>query len=597
LIDESGEQRRRATPTEFAKWLQVELEAAGVESPRWLRGEPLLPLASIGARSVSGSAGRFAAIRRLLALARIERGDLGVVLVYSVAIGSLSLAVPVAVQALVNTVAFGSVLQPLVVLSLMLAAVLGFVAVLRVLQAVVVEALQRRIFVRTAADFARRFPRMAIEARRAAHLPELANRFFDVVTLQKAGAALLVDGLSLGLQTLVGMVLLAFYHPMLLAFDLALLVAVGLVVFVAGRGAVASSLAESNRKYAVAAWIEDLAASPLRFADARSRAFADARAELLIREWLAARGEHFARLLRQLSGGVGLQVLASTALLGIGGWLVIRRQLTLGQLVAAELVVTAIGVGLGKLGKQLESFYDATASAAKLAKVVDMPLELGGGELLPGVGPLEVAVREPGSATGSEPGAELLALAAGDKRVLVGRTPARSDLCDVLYGLCDLAKTDVRFDGCALRDLDIEALRAEVTLVRGVEVVAGSVHDNLDARLSPSEPAAVRDVLELVGLSARIQNLPQGLRTSLIPGGWPLRELEARRLMLAQALLRRPRLLVLDGSLDGLGLDPDGRARLLDHLFAADAPWTLLVITDDAELQRRCVQAERTEST
>ncbi|WP_146158104.1 ABC transporter ATP-binding protein [Enhygromyxa salina] len=584
VIDElGGQQRRRSSARRLAQWLQLELETAGVESPRWFRGEPLLPLAPLEAASLPGTAGRFAAIRRLFALARIERGDLGVALVYSMAIGASSLAVPIAVQALVSTVAFGSVLQPLVVLSAMLAVVLGFVAVLRILQAMVVEALQRRLFVRTAADFARRFPRMSFEARRTVHLPELANRFFDVVNLQKAGATLLVDGLSLGLQMLVGMILLGFYHPMLLAFDLALLVAVVLVVFVAGRGAVASSLAESNRKYAVAAWIEDLAATPLRFVDSRSRSFADARAELLIREWLVARGEHFTRLLRQLSGGVGLQVLASTALLGIGGWLVIRRQLTLGQLVAAELVVTAIGAGLGKLGKQLESFYDATAAAAKLGKVVDMPLERSGGELLRGAGPLAVEVREPTAAGGVEP----LALAPGDKRVLVGRTAARSDLCDALLGLGDPSTVDVRIDASPVRELDLEALRAAVVLVRGIDLVAGSVHDNLDPQLSPSEPATVRRVLEIVGLSDRIHALPHGLRTSLMPNGWPLRELEARRLMVAQALLRRPRLLVLDGSLDGLGLDADSRARLLDHLFGADAPWTLLVITEDPALLER----------
>lgn len=592
LIDESGERRQWLSPRKLGEWLELELGAAGVRAPRWLRGEPLLPLASIEAGSVPGASGRFGPIRRLFALARIEREDLGVVLVYAIAIGGMSLAVPVAAQALVNTVAFGSVLQPLVVLSLLLALVLGFVAVLRILQAVVVESLQRRLFVRTAADFARRLPRLASETRRQHHLPELANRFFDVVTLQKAGASLLLDGLALALQTAVGMILLAFYHPMLLAFDFVLLVAVAVVVFVAGRGAVESSLAESNRKYAVAAWLEDLAANPLRFADARSRAFADARAELLIREWLRARGEHFTYLLRQLSGGVGLQVIASTALLGLGGWLVIRRQLTLGQLVAAELVVTVIGAGLGKLGKQLESFYDATASAAKLSKIVDLPLELGGGELLIDAGPLDVVVRERGDVVGPDLGRELLALAPGDKLVLVGRTPARSDICDALFGLGDPPKTDIRLDGCALRGLDLEALRAEVTLVRGVELIAGTMLDNLDPRLIPSEGAAVREVLELVGLGARVHALPEGLGTTLVPSGWPLREAEARRLMLAQALLRRPRLLVLDGALDGLGLDPDIRARLLDHLFAVDAPWTLLVVTDDPELQRRNARAD-----
>ncbi|HVH99673.1 MAG TPA: hypothetical protein VM869_13220 [Enhygromyxa sp.] len=427
LLDEDGERRRSMSAAELQTWLDLEL--GGASEQRWLRAEPLLPLASL--HSPTSALGP---VRRLFALAKLEREDLGVVLVYALAVGGLTLAVPVAVQALVNTVAFGSVLQPVVIASLLLALALAFVAGLRVLQALVVEAIQQRLFVRTAADFARRMPRLADRARRSMHAPELPNRLFDVVTLQKAGASLLIDGLALLLQLVVGMALLAFYHPLLLAFDLLLVLGVVTVVFVVGRGAVTTAVKESTRKYAVAAWIEQLAASPTRLADARARAFADARAELLIQEWLRARQHHFGRVLRQLCGGLGLQALASTLLLGLGGWLVIQRQLTLGQLVAAELVVTAIGVGLGKLGKHLETFYDASAAAAKLGKVVDQPLERSGGELPARGGAIEVLVRQRDDAS------LVLALARGEKLGLLGRTssasPSASSTCGSTVGRC-----------------------------------------------------------------------------------------------------------------------------------------------------------------
>lgn len=587
LVDEAGERRQRLTSKQLAAWLELEFSGSE-DGPQWLRAEPLLPLAGIESRSLSSDrSGPIGSVRRLIGLTRLERQDIGVVFVYAVAIGSMSLAVPVAVQALVNTVAFGSVLQPLVVLSLLLAIVLGFMAVLRVLEVVVVEALQRRLFVRTASDFARRFPRLSAAARHKYHAPELANRLFDVSTLQKAGASLLIDGLTLVLQMAVGMALLAFYHPFLLAFDLALLIGVALVVFVAGRGAVQTSLAESDAKYAIAAWIEDLASNPLRFADADARGFADARAEVLVREWLQARGAHFQRVVRQLTGGISLQVLASTVLLGLGGWLVVQRQLTLGQLVAAELVVTSIGYGLGKLGKHLETFYDAATAAAKIGKVVDMPLELGGGELLFGAGPMAVAVRERGGEDGTT---RLLELPAGASLGLAGQTSAHSELLDALFGIGGPAGLDVRYDGCSLRALDLEALRSDIAMVRGVELINSSLLDNLDPRSIPSEGTSLRRVLDLVDLRERMANLADGMRTRLLPSGWPLRPCEARRLMLAQALVRRPRLLLIDGGLDGLGLGAEARERLLDHLFGADAPWTLIVTTDDTDILQRCTQ-------
>jgi putative ABC transport system ATP-binding protein len=290
-------------------------------------------------------------------------------------------------------------------------------------------------------------------------------------------------------------------------------------------------------------------------------------------------------VLRQLASGVGLQVIASTALLGLGGWLVVQRQLTLGQLIAAEIVVAAIGDGLGKLGKHLEGFYDSATAAAKLGKVVDMPLEHGGGELLADTGPLSVSIRQ------RSDDATLLSLDPGEKLGLLGRTPANSALCDALFGLTDDPALDVRVDGCSIRGLDLEALRGEVALVRGIELVAGSIRDNLDPRPIPSDGAAVRAVLDLVGLGDRVSALPEGLATPMLPSGAPLEMAEARCLMLGQALLRQPRLLLIDGGLDGLGLAQDTHDRLVDYLFATDAPWTLIVISDDPELLRHCTRA------
>ncbi len=607
LVDELGERRRRMSVRQLVLWL---CEQADPDAPlRWLQVEARQPFVKLESTALLASlrptepsvAGRVSALRRLIAFARFEQQDLGVIVLYALAIGGATLAVPVAVQALVNTIALGAALQPLVVVTLLLLIGLGFVAVLQVLQAVVVEMIQRRLFVRVAADLARRLPRLAHEARERYHPPELVNRFFDVLTLQKAGAALLLDGLALALQTLVGMLLLGFYHPVLLAFDIALVIGLALLVLVIGRGAVASSENESTRKYALVSWLEDVAANPLRFSSPRARAFADARAEVLARGWLQARSTHFGKLMRQLVGGVGLQVLMTTALLGIGGWLVIQRQLTLGQLVAAELVMSAIGYGVGRLGKHLENLYDAATSAAKLGKLFDLPLERLGGELLTGSGPISLELRRAG-----EP---VLVLEPGERLGLTGCSPLHGQLLDHLYGLDDrlgsglrgptglAAEHDIelrgdgielRLDGIELRALDREALREQVSLVRGCELLTGSVLDNLDGRPIPVDGQELRRVLELVGLRERIAALPEGLHTQLLPSGAPLREAEARRLVLARALLDPPRLLAIDGGLDALGLSPAQRAALLDWMFDPARPWTLIVVSDEPGLLARC---------
>ncbi len=231
---------------------------------RWITGQPTLPC-SIDVPGSPENTRKIKPLERLSALMRMERPDIGAVFVFSVIVGILALASPIAVEALVNTVAFGRYLQPIIVLSLILLTFLGFGAAIRALNTYIVEIIQRRLFVRVVEDLAYRLPRVEQEAIDGYYAPELVNRFFDVVTVQKVAVKLLLDGIAIVLQTILGMAVLAFYHPFLLGFDAVLLVCIGFIVIVLGRGAVKTAIAESEQKYKVAAWLEELARHPTAF--------------------------------------------------------------------------------------------------------------------------------------------------------------------------------------------------------------------------------------------------------------------------------------------------------------------------------------------
>ncbi len=263
---------------------------------------------------------------------------------------------PVAVQAIVNSVAFGTVLQPLFYLTLLVFGALMFNVVLNGYRAWVVEVIQRRIFVRMANDTTMRLVRLRSETLDDAHAPELVNRFLDVVTVQKAAASLLVDGLSVFMQTLIGMILLGVYHPWLLAFDVLLLIFIAIVIGPLGFGAIATAVKESKSKYAVVAWLEEIARHQIAFKSRAGAALAVSTTAGHVNDYLKYRAKHFRILLRQIVGSFLLQAIASSVLLGVGGWLVISRQLTLGQLVAAEIVVALVVSGFTKFGKHLETF-------------------------------------------------------------------------------------------------------------------------------------------------------------------------------------------------------------------------------------------------
>lgn len=559
----------------------------------WLFVEPELPLDGLHAHRIVSDRPEKQAMARLRALMRLERSELWVVVIYAVAIGALTLTTPIAVQALVNTVAFGALTQPLFVLTILLMAGLSFAAALKAMAAFVVEVLQQRLFVRSVADVARRLPRVDLGGLPADRGPELVNRFFDVVMIQKSASSLLLDGVSVALQAAVGMVLLAFYHPLLLAFDVVLLLALAGLVLLPLRGAIHTSLHESTTKYATVAWLEEIARNPALFKSESGMRHAVARAEVLSRDYLVARRAHWSRLLSQLLGGLGLQVITGGALLGIGGLLVLERQLTLGQLVAAELVVTAVSASFAKLGKTLETFYDLLAGTQKLGKLVDLPLEPHGGVREFGTGAARVRLRGASLRCDARTAlAELDAtIAAGEHVLITGESGAgKSALLDLCFGLRVPDRGQIEVDGVDLRTADLPALREHITLVRPGDLFTATLRENLQIGAPDASLAALRVALSLVDLEDTVAALPHGLDTELSPTGAPLSASQARRLVLARALVEQPRLLLIDGMLDRLRLPRPKSDALLDHLFATDAPWTLLVVSEDPGVRARCTR-------
>jgi ABC-type bacteriocin/lantibiotic exporter with double-glycine peptidase domain len=305
--------------------------------------------------------------RRVGRLALREIEGLRALIVYAIGVGLLSLAVPLTVQAVIQNVAAGGLRQPLIVLSGLLLLGLGLSALFTMAQIVLVELAARRIFVHTAERFLKRLrnatPTAFIRGPRA-----VVHRFFDVITIEKAFTSLVLDGLAAFLQILVGTTLLAIYHPALLAFDI-LLVALALSPLLLGRIAAKTAMKESSAKFAVGAQLEKLAQRAQREELTPQEAAAEDHCDHAIQRWLRARDAHFHIVAWQTGLLVGTQALATAGLLALGGWLVIEGELTLGQLVAAELVMTATVSSLARVGKLVPKVFDLGAALEKVASV------------------------------------------------------------------------------------------------------------------------------------------------------------------------------------------------------------------------------------
>ncbi|MFN7684236.1 MAG: ATP-binding cassette domain-containing protein [Oligoflexia bacterium] len=517
----------------------------------------------------------------------VERPALWIILVHSIGVGLLSLALPVAVQSLVNTVAFGTVLQPIFILTLVLLLCLSASAALKVLQTLASEMLQRRIFVRYSMLIASRLPHLTREARRSQNVQEIVNRFFDIFLVQKALAFLLLEGLGLVLQAALGLVLLAFYHPFLLAYGIILMGCIGVICLVLGRGAIQTAVRESSAKYAMAAWLEEMARLPLALGSSSGNRQALERADIMAGVWLDARKSHFRKVFAQTVGTFGLQAVSSCVLLGFGGWLVIRKELSLGQLVAAELIVTGVLYSVAKMGKQFEAFYDVVAGLNKLQNILDLPAEESEGRALERAQePWMIELKDASLrdlSTGRGLSKVSLKIQAGSRVLIRGSGGSgKSLLASLLYGAVTADSGQVLLQGQDARYLSALEIKNHARLVQDLELIDGTIEENLLLGIGDRPLSEIDSALSATGLLSTVSELRDGLKASMSSNGAPLANSQARRLMLARAQLARPSLLLIDKNSDWLQSPTQGQPPevFLGRFFSSLPHCTIVVFAD-----------------
>jgi ABC-type bacteriocin/lantibiotic exporter with double-glycine peptidase domain len=359
------------------------------------------------------------------------------------------------------------------------------------------------------------------------------------------------------------------------------------MLVVLGIGGVRSSIDESYAKFDMAAWLEEIAKCPHTFRFGRGGELALDRADGLAAAYVAARKRHFSVVWRQTLFALLLEAVGSTVLLGLGGWLVINRQLTLGQLVAGELIVTLVLTALSKIGKYIEIFYDMQASLDKLGVLDQLPLEPSGGEILP-PSPTPMSVVVEVLRGGHAP--HRLEVSPGQRVAIYGPSGSGKTFLLELLGLLRVPREGLlEFDGIDARSLDRAATRLSVAYVGRAETFADTLAENVRVGREDISAADIRRSLEMVGLADRVARLPQGVATPLASDGLPLSSNEISRLSIARALAGKPRLLLIDGLLDGL--DIHDCPELVESIFDRNAPWTLVVVTSRDDIKQRCDHA------
>lgn len=537
-------------------------------------------------------------LRRFIRLLQPDKRDIFHIYFYAVLVGLIALVGPLGVQAIINLIAGGTFNASLVVLVLVVTVAVVLIGVLKIMQYVIAETLQRRLFARAAFEFTYRLPRIKLEALRKHYPPELVNRFFDTVTVQKGLPKILMDLSGAVFQIVFGLVLVALYHPFFAVFGGALVIVLIILLWVAAPRGMQTSLVESKYKYKVAGWLEDVARASNTFKLAGGERLSMRRTNELLGGYLDARRAHFRVLLFHYGGLVVFQAVVTASFLLLGGSLVINNQINIGQFVAAELVILLIVSSAEKLIFALEVVYDTLTGVEKIATVTDLPLEMSGDLDFPSIDTgtgmavelADVSFTYPESGTKALDDLDLV-LRSGESICVAGyNRSGRSTLIRILTGMRFDFTGRLNFNGVPVGNLELESLRQMIGDYSPEEhIIPGSLTDNICLGHPDVNFNDIRWAMEVANLDGWITEQPQGFETELLAEGLNVPRSVRVRILLARAIIRRPRLLVLGSLLEQL--EPGIRQHIMNGLTDKSQPWTLVVVSNDPNVARTCDRA------
>lgn len=531
---------------------------------------------------------------RLVGLLKLEKKDLAQVVYYAVFSGLLGLTLPLGIQAIINLIQGAQVSTSWIVLVILVTIGVAFVGVLQLMQMRIIETLQQRIFTRASFEFTYRFPKIKMNELRNYYPPELANRFFDTLNIQKGLAKILIDIPSAVLQIIFALILLSFYHPFFIAFGILLLLLIYVVFRFTAQKGMETSLLESKYKYRVAHWIQEVARAVVSFKLSGKTSLAIEKNDDLVSSYLEARESHFKILVIQFIQMIGFKVVVTAGLLLIGGLLVLNQEMNIGQFVAAEIIILLVINSVEKLILGLESFYDVLTSLEKMGQVVDKELEMQDGDMPDFKDNFSLELENVSYKVPQKERNILdnISLSIKPKsRILIrGESGSgKSSLLRLIAGVIKPTQGSVYIDEYALRNINLNHYRSHLGLSLADETpFEGTIRENITFGNKKISDEQLLWAIDKVGLREFIKESQQGLNTMLYPEGKQISFTVAKKIVLARAIVSKPKILILEDPLEHFEIKEVDK--IISFLTDKSNPWALIVVSISNDWSKSCTQ-------
>lgn len=534
-------------------------------------------------------------LQRFYNLLKLDKRDISQIVFYAIFAGLVSLSLPLGIQAIINLIQAGQVSVSWVVLVVIVVIGVALVGILSLMQLRITENLQQKIFVRSSFEFSYRLPKIKFEELYNQYPPELANRFFDTISIQKGTSKLLIDFSTALLQILFGIILLSLYHPFFIFFGILLLGLLYSIFRFSYNSGLASSLKESKYKYKVASWLQEIARNNFSFRKQDNFDFALNKNNILVDEYLNYREKHFKVIKRQFSQLIVFKVIITASLLLIGGYLVLNQKMNIGQFVAAEIIILLVINSVEKIIVGLESLYDVLTSVEKIGQIVDLNIEEPQSKnqdyCFTNITLETENLRFKFPDSNDDVLDKInLKIDQTEKIYLEGDNGSgKTTLLRILSGAMQPTSGSFFINDDTYRKIDLAQYRSQIgTITQGETPFEGTILENITFNNPLVSHEDIKWAIESVKLGTFIKTLPNGLDTKIFPDGRQLSSSNAQKILLARSIVNKPKILFYEDPLDKM--DEEATKEIIDFITDSKNKWTVIVSSKNDYWKQKCTR-------
>lgn len=532
--------------------------------------------------------------QRLWSLIKPDSKEIYQVYTYAFFKGIIALSLPLGIQSIINLIQGGSVSSSWMVLVFIVVLGIAMGGYIQLMQLRITETIQQNIFTRAAFDFTFRIPKIKFEEINKYYAPELMNRFFDILTLQKSLSKLIIDFSTALLQIIFGLILLSLYHSFFILFSILLVVLVYIIIKLTIKKGLETSLEESKYKYKVVSWLEELARAKDSFKLAGATNLPELKTDERVVGYLESRESHFSILQKQFKMLLAFKIIVALGLLVVGGLLVINQQMNIGQFVAAEIIILLVIDSSEKIILNLENIFDILSSLEKLGQITDLELD---GQSIDSslvndiVNPIHVELK---NLNFSYPGRAKYIInnvnynfKANNSYCITGNNGSgKSTLLHLISGLYQPQSGSVCINGLPIFNYDFSKLFKVVGNALEEETIfEGTFLENITLGRDYLKIEDVLWSIEQVFLSEYVKELPKGLDTLIDVSGAKLSKSIIQKIIIARSVVNKPKLILFENNIDLI--EEIERNKIIDFLTNKSNGWTLISISSNKYLQQK----------